>query len=145
METTDRQILSLLSRDGRISYTDIGRQTGLSTSAAQQRVRRLEQRGIITGYHASVDPEAVGLMLMAIVSLHPRDFSVEGDVVAAVADLPEVTSCFSVAGDASHLLVVHVATPGDLELLLGKIRTAAQVSTHTQLVLSVPFADRPLV
>ncbi|MDO5500484.1 MAG: AsnC family transcriptional regulator, partial [Propionibacteriaceae bacterium] len=49
MEDTDRRILSLLAADGRISYTDIGRETGLSTSAAQQRVRRLEQRGVIQG------------------------------------------------------------------------------------------------
>ena len=60
MESMDRHILGLLARDGRMSYTDIGRATGLSTSAAQQRVRRLEQRGIITGYRAIVDPQALG-------------------------------------------------------------------------------------
>ena len=63
MESTDQQILALLARDGRMSYTDIGRETGLSTSAAQQRVRRLEQRGVITGYRALVNPEALGKLL----------------------------------------------------------------------------------
>ena len=69
MESTDQQILELLAHDGRMSYTDIGRETGLSTSAAQQRVRRLEQRGVITGYKAQIDPESLGLMLTAFISL----------------------------------------------------------------------------
>ena len=59
MEPTDQQILARLSREGRMSFTELGRAVGLSTSATQQRVRRLEQRGIITGYHADVDPDSV--------------------------------------------------------------------------------------
>jgi Lrp/AsnC family leucine-responsive transcriptional regulator len=145
VESTDRQILSLLARDGRMSYTDIGRETGLSTSAAQQRVRRLEQRGVITGYRAEISPEALGLMLTAFVSIKASDPASEDDVPAKLAHLAEISSCYSVAGDASHLLVVQVATPGDLETLLGQIRTAAGVQTHTTLVLSVPFQHRPVV
>ena len=60
MEPLDRRILSLLARDGRMSYTDIGKETGLSTSAAQQRVRRLEQRGVINGYRAELDQAQLG-------------------------------------------------------------------------------------
>lgn len=127
-----------------MSYTDIGRETGLSTSAAQQRVRRLEQRGVITGYQAQIDPESLGLMLTAFVSIKASDPATEDAVPAKLEHLTQISSCYSVAGDASHLLVVQVATPGDLEALLGQIRTAAAVQTHTTLVLSVPFQHRPI-
>ena len=144
MESIDRQILSLLSNDGRMSYTDIGRETGLSTTAAQQRVRRLEQRGIITGYRAVVDPTAIGLMLKAVISLKASDPGHEDIVPSRLAELPELVTCYSVAGEASHLLIAHVAGPAELEDLLSRIRNAAGASTQTQLVLSAPFEDRPI-
>lgn len=128
-----------------MSYTDIGRETGLSTSAAQQRVRRLEQRGIITGYRAVIDPEAVGCLLTAFISLRATDPSLDDQIPQRLEHLPGVVSCFSVAGEASHLLKVQVGTPAELEALLSRIRSAAAASTHTTVVLSVPFEDRPLV
>jgi len=145
MESTDQQILGLLARDGRMSYTDIGRETGLSTSAAQQRVRRLEQRGVITGYTAQIDPEALGKVLTAFITVKPFDPAIDEDVPDTLAVFPEITSCYSVAGAASYFLVAQVATPGELERLLTNIRTTAKVSTQTTLVLSIPFKDRPLV
>ncbi len=145
MERTDEHILRLLAADGRMSYTDIGRETGLSTSAAQQRVRRLEQRGIITGYRARVSPEALGRLLTAFISLRALDPALDEQIPDRVAAFPEVISCYSVAGEASHILMVQVATPADLEGLLTRIRQAASVATTTTIVLSVPFADRPLV
>src|SRR3954453_10344202 len=69
MEELDRQIVQLLVKDGRMSYTDLGKATGLSSSAVHQRVRRLEQRGVIRGYAAVVDPEAVGLPMTAFISV----------------------------------------------------------------------------
>lgn len=145
MESTDQQILSLLARDGRMSYTDIGRETGLSTSAAQQRVRRLEQRGVITGYRALVDPDALGRILTAFVELRALDPANDEQIPEKIEHLPQVVSCYSVAGQASHLLIVQVATPQELEMLLSQIRHAALVSTQTTLVLSVAFENRPLV
>lgn len=145
MEGTDQHILQLLSRDGRMSYTDIGRETGLSTSAAQQRVRRLEQRGVITGYRAVLDAEELGMMLTAFVELRALDPTTDEEIPERISDLSGVVSCYSVAGKASHLLKVQAASPQDLETLLSQIRQNAQVSTQTTLVLSVPFADRPLV
>ncbi len=145
MESLDRQILALLARDGRMSYTDIGKATGLSTSAAQQRVRRLEQRGVITGYGARISPAALGMELTAFVAVRPFDQSQPDDVPERLVDLHEVISCYSVAGEANYLLKVQVATPGHLEQLLGRIRTAARVSSVTTVVLSTAFADRPIV
>ncbi len=144
MEHIDEQIIGLLSRDGRMSYTDLGKATGLSTSAAQQRVRRLEQRGVILGYKAIVDPESLGKLLTGFVSVRLRDDD-EDTLPDLIADLPEVVSCYSMAGLASYLLMVQVESPADLERVLKEIRHRVSVATETQLVLSVPYADRPLV
>ncbi len=143
MEELDRQIVQLLVADGRMSYTDLGRATGLSTSAVHQRVRRLEQRGVIRGYAAIVDPEAVGLSLTAFISVKPFDPSAPDDIAERLSDVPEIEACHSVAGDENYLLKVRVATPGALEHLLGRIRSLAGVSTRTTVVLSTPYEARP--
>lgn len=142
MENLDQRILALLARDGRMSYTDIGKETGLSTSAAQQRVRRLEQRGVITGYRAVLNSDELGLAVTAFVAIKPFDPSAADDAPERLAHLPEVVSCYSVAGDASYLLKVQVPSTLHLESLLARIRNAGGVSTTTTTVLSVPFEDR---
>ena len=73
MEDTDRQLVTLLCADGRMSFTDLAKETGLSVSAVHQRVRRLQERGVLTGFTAHVDPDAVGLPLTAFVSVNPLD------------------------------------------------------------------------
>lgn len=143
MEEIDRQILALLARDGRMSFTDLGKATGLSTSAVHQRVRRLEQRGVIRGYAAVIDPEAVDLPLTAFISVTPLDQAAPDDVPDRLAELPEIEACHSVAGDENYILKVRVATPGALEALLARIRAAASVSTRTTIVLSTPYEARP--
>ena len=135
--------MQLLVADGRMSYTDLGKATGLSTSAVHQRVRRLEQRGVIRGYAAIVDPEAVALPLTAFISVKPFDPSAPDDVPERLAPLDEIEACHSVAGDENYILKVRVSVPGDLEHLLTKIRTVAGVSTRTTVVLSTPYEARP--
>jgi Lrp/AsnC family leucine-responsive transcriptional regulator len=143
VEETDRAIVRLLARDGRMSYTDLARATGLSTSAVHQRVRRLEERGVITGYVAVVDAEAVGLPLTAFISITPFDPSAPDDVPDRLAHLQEIEACHSVAGEESYILKVRVAAPGALEELLARIRAAANVATRTTVVLSTPYEARP--
>jgi Lrp/AsnC family transcriptional regulator, leucine-responsive regulatory protein len=144
VEEIDRQIVNLLARDGRMSYTDLGKATGLSTSAVHQRVRRLEQRGIIRGYVAVVDADAVGLPLTAFISVTPLDQAAPDDVPDRLSALPEIEACHSVAGEENYILKVRVATPGALEQLLARIRSAAAVSTRTTIVLSTPYEGRAL-
>jgi Lrp/AsnC family transcriptional regulator, leucine-responsive regulatory protein len=144
VEDIDRQILRLLSEDGRMSFTDLGRATGLSTSAVHQRVRRLEQRGVIRGYTVVVEPESVGLSLTAFVSITPLDPASPDDVPERLAEVPDIEACFSVAGDENYILKVRVDTPASLEALLAKIRAKAGVSTRTTIVLSTPYEARPL-
>jgi Lrp/AsnC family leucine-responsive transcriptional regulator len=143
MEEIDRQIVDLLARDGRMSFTDLGKATGLSTSAVHQRVRRLEQRGVIRGYAAIVAYDSIGLPLTAFVSIKPIDPSEPDDAPERLAGITEIEACHSVAGEESHILKVRVARPGDLEDLLARIRAAANVSTRTTIVLSTPFEARP--
>ena len=143
MEDLDRRIVELLSRDGRMSFTDLGKATGLSTSAVHQRVRRLEQRGVITGYAAVVDSDAVGLPLTAFVSIKPIDPAAPDDAPERLEGIAAIEACHSVAGDESYILKVRVAGPADLEVLLAEIRAVANVSTRTTVVLSTPYESRP--
>ena len=142
MEEINRKIIALLAADGRMSFTELARQTGLSVSAAQQRVRRLEQRGVIRGYSAVVSPEEIGLPLTAFVSIKPFDPAAPDDAPDRLAHLSAIEACHSVAGDESYILKVRVASPAGLEELLQEIRAAASVSTHTTIVLSTPYENR---
>lgn len=144
MEETDRKILTLLAADGRMSYTDLGKSTGLSTSAVHQRVKRLESRGLIKGYGATIDHEQIGRALTAFISIRPIDPSEPDDSPERLRDVAEIESCWSVAGEESYILKIRVATPSDLEDLLARIRAAANVSTRTTIVLSTPYENRPV-
>jgi Lrp/AsnC family leucine-responsive transcriptional regulator len=144
VESTDRRILELLATDGRMSFTDLGKATGLSTSAVHQRVKRLEQRGLITGYGATVNHAEIGLPLTAFISIRPIDPSEPDDSPERLRDIAEIESCWSVAGEESYILKVRVPTPLALEDLLARIRAAANVSTRTTIVLSTPYENRPV-
>ncbi len=143
VEDIDRQIVSLLCRDGRISFTELSRQTGLSVSATHQRVRRLERRGVIQGYAAMIDPAGAGLPLTAFISIKPFDPAAPDDAPERLAHLPAIEACHSVAGDENYILKVRVASPSALEDLLQQIRASAGVSTRTTIVLSTPYENRP--
>jgi Lrp/AsnC family leucine-responsive transcriptional regulator len=143
MEKLDQLIVRALCEDGRMSYTDLAERVGLSVSAVHQRVRRLEQRGVIRGYSARVDSEAIGLGLTAFVSIRPIDPAAPDDAPERLAHLTAIEACHSVAGDESYILKVRVAGPTHLETLLQEIRAAANVSTRTTVVLSTPYEARP--
>lgn len=143
MEEIDRRIVSLLSRNGRMSFTELARQAGLSVSAVHQRVRRLEADGVITGYVALCDPEIIGLPMTAFISIKPFDAAAPDDLPERLRHLTAIEACHSVAGDESYILKVRVPTPADLEALLQEIRAAANVSTRTTVVLSTPYEGRP--
>ncbi len=143
VEEIDRRIASLLSRNGRMSFTELARQAGLSVSAVHQRVRRLEAEGVITGYVALCDPEIIGLPLTAFISIKPFDAAAPDDLPERLRHLTAIEACHSVAGDENYILKVRVASPAALEELLQQIRGAANVSTRTTVVLSTPFENRP--
>ena len=143
VEEIDRRIVSLLSRNGRMSFTELARQAGLSVSAVHQRVRRLENEGVITGYVALCDPEVIGLPLTAFVSIKPFDPAAPDDVPQRLSALSAIEACHSVAGEENYILKVRVSSPAALEDLLQQIRSIASVSTRTTIVLSTPYENRP--
>jgi Lrp/AsnC family leucine-responsive transcriptional regulator len=108
-----------------------------------QRVRRLEQRGLIKGYQATLDAKALGLPLTAFISITPIDVAQPDDAPARLAHLTAIEECHSVAGVESYILKVRVASPDGLESLLAEIRKAANVTTRTTVVLSTFYEDRP--
>ena len=111
-----------LVADGRATLAHLAATAGLSVSAVQSRVRRLESRGVVTGYTARIDPEAVGNMLSAFVAITPLDPSQPDDAPARLEHIEAIESCHSVAGDESYVLLVRVGSPRALEDLLQRIR-----------------------
>jgi Lrp/AsnC family leucine-responsive transcriptional regulator len=139
MEDLDRRIVDLLAKDGRISYTDLGKTLGMSTSAVHQRVRRLEQRGVVRGYTAKVDHQALGQQITAFISITPTDPGAPDDIPERLREVAAIEECHSVAGDENYILKVRVETPAALEELIAQVRGAAHVSTRTTVVLSTPW------
>jgi Lrp/AsnC family transcriptional regulator, leucine-responsive regulatory protein len=144
VDSVDRKIIDALRLDGRATYAELGRQVGLSASAVHERVGKLEASGVIIGYHAVVDPSAVGLGVTALVGIHPTDTADQEEVATSLGQLPEVESCYAVAGDDAFVVKVRVATVDDLERALGRLRRIDGVSrTRTTVVLSTRFEGRP--
>jgi Lrp/AsnC family leucine-responsive transcriptional regulator len=141
-DAVDRRIVVALRADGRSTLKALAEITGLSVSAVQARVRRLESSGVITGYTAIVDAEAIGLPLAALISITPLDPGQPDDAPDRLAGLPEIEACHSVAGDDAYVLFVRVASPTALEHLIREIRRRAHVSTRTTVVLQT-FFERP--
>jgi Lrp/AsnC family leucine-responsive transcriptional regulator len=143
VEEIDRKIVSLLARNGRMSFTELARQAGLSVSAVHQRVRRLENEGVIKGYAAFFNPDDIGLPLTAFVSVKPFDAAAPDDLPQRLEHLTAIEACHSVAGDENYILKVRVSSPAALEDLIYQIRTLGGVSTRTTVVLSTPYENRP--
>jgi len=122
-----------------MSFTDLGKAIGLSTSAVHQRVRRLEEREVISGYAAVVDPAALGTALTAFVSVAPLDPRDPDDIPDRLRGIEEIDACYSVAGDSNYLLRIRAGTPQHLEELLARVRSSGGVSTRTTIVLTTPW------
>ena len=144
LDKRDEVILAALQRSGRATFAEIGKEVGLSPSSVHERVRKLEQAGVIRGYRAEVDSEAIGLFVTALVSVMPLDPKQPDDLPQRVLELPEVEDCHSVAGDENYILKVRTRTTTGLEDFLRRLREKAGVQTRTTVVLSTPFEHRPI-
>ncbi|SOX52485.1 Lrp/AsnC family transcriptional regulator [Mycobacterium ahvazicum] len=142
LDDIDRILVRRLVADGRATLAELAASAGLSVSAVQSRVRRLEARGVISGYSARIDPEAVGHVLSAFVAITPLDPSQPDDAPARLAHIEEIEACHSVAGEESYMLLVRVESPRALEDLLQRIRTAANVQTRSTIILNTFYSDR---
>jgi Lrp/AsnC family leucine-responsive transcriptional regulator len=143
MESLDRTITLALAKDSSLSLSDFAEQLGVPSSTLHQRVKKLEARGVITGYRAEIDKRQVGLKINALISLTPIDPAAPDDIAEKVSAIEEIESCWSVAGVESYIVKVAVVDPEALEQLLARIRAAANVSTKTSVILSTAFESRP--
>lgn len=145
VDATDGRLLAALSQNARATLTDLAHRVGLSVSAVQARLRRLESRGVIVGYQPVVDAEALGRPLAAFVEITPLDPAQPDNAPELLEHLDEIQACHSIAGDASYMLFVRVGSPRALERLVRDIRTAANVRTRTTVVLQTFYEQRPIV
>jgi Lrp/AsnC family transcriptional regulator, leucine-responsive regulatory protein len=142
LDDVDWRLLEALQADGRASWADLGRRVGLSPSAITERVRRLEDRGVITGYTAEVDPEKLGLTIAALVRLrypHGGDKPLR-DLLATT---PEIGEAHHVTGEDCVVLTVRARSMRHLETVTGRIAGLGAVTTSV--VYSSPLPRRPLV
>lgn len=143
MDDIDRTLIEELRRNGRASWAELGRLVGMSGPSVTERVGRLEASGVITGYHAAVDPAALGRSVAALVGIHLSDTSDQDAVTVALQRLDEIEDCWFVAGDESFLLKVRVPDVPALERTLSRLRRIRGVSrTRTTVVLSTKWEGR---
>ncbi len=143
LDDVDRKILDRLERDGRATLADVGAAVGLSASAVKRRVDRLHESGVIVGYAAIVDPQAVGDRLEAFVELYCADSVAPGDLLASVAGLEAVIAAHTVAGDADAIVRVRVEGIEALERTIEQLRRDPRVMrTRTMVALST-LVERP--
>ena len=137
IDETDRQILSILQQNARTSNAEIARQVDMAPSAVLERIRRLEARGVIQGYEARINPEALGLNLLAFVFVRSTDFDGEARTAELLAGIPEVLEAHHIAGEDCFLLKVRAPDARTLgRLLRERIGATGSVqSTRTTIVL----------
>jgi Lrp/AsnC family transcriptional regulator, leucine-responsive regulatory protein len=135
------KIVEALQQNARLTFAELGRKVGLSTPAAAERVRRLEEAGVITGYHAALDMAKLGVPVRVLVRLtiHGGDLQVRR-TVDAVKEMPEISRCHRITGDESFVIEAHVVSIRHMEALIDKLSTLGATSTST--VLSSPVERR---
>lgn len=137
LDATDAHILDLLQREGRIKRKQVAEAVGLSLPAASERMRKLEERGVITGYHAALDARRLHLDVTAFVRVLSTGSEHYADFVEAVAAMDAVQELHSITGEGSHILKVRVRNTAALEQLLAAVQRLPGVrGTQTSLVLS---------
>ena len=143
LDDLDRKILDVLQREGRATLAEVGAAVGLSPSAVKRRVDRLERSGVVVGYAAIVDPQAVGDRLEAFVELYCADTVTPSDLLASVSGLPVVVAAHTVAGDADAIVRVRVEGIEELERTIEVLRRDPKViRTRTMVALST-LVERP--
>ncbi len=141
IDSTDWRILEELQRDGRLSFNQLARRVNLSAPAVAERVRRLEERGVIAGYQARVDPAQAGLPLTAFVQMRCTPGRCLLKTTSA-DDLPEVVEIHKLSGNSCTMLKVRVASMLHLEGLFERIGEHGEINTHV--VLSTQIEGRPV-
>jgi Lrp/AsnC family leucine-responsive transcriptional regulator len=145
LDHIDRQILALLRRDGRMAHAAIAKEVGLSGPAVHERVRKLEQSGVISGYAAILDPDALDRPHVAFAQVtlsEGSEFAADDPIVEGICEEEGVLEFHRIAGQDCYLIKIRTATNKDLEQLLRRIRSIRGVArTRTTIVLSTELEE----
>ena len=145
LDRIDAGLLELLQEDGRRPYAELGAAVGISGPAAHERVKKLEARGVITGYSARVSADAIGLAILAFTWVTQSPGTVATDLTGDFAAIPEIEACHLITGEADYLLKVRARDTNDLERVIRAVQTTRHVfTTETDVVFSTPFERRPI-
>jgi Lrp/AsnC family leucine-responsive transcriptional regulator len=143
MDDVDRKLLAALRGNARASWAELARSVGLSAPAVHERVSKLESSGVITGYHAAIDPAALGRSMNALIGIFITDDADTDHVAADLAKLPEVEDCWFVAGEETFVVKVCAPDIGGLEQVIRTLNSVPGIArTRTTVVLSAKFEDR---
>ena len=147
-DATDRQLLHLLREDGRASHAKLAKDVGLSAPAVGERIRKLEQAGVILGYEANLDPSELDLPICAFVALAPSPGTNVADLVERLETLKNVEELHSTAGTYSYMIKVRAQGPTDLDGFLDRLmmmpgiertETTMVLRTHMERPVPLPF------
>jgi Lrp/AsnC family leucine-responsive transcriptional regulator len=143
VDDVDRKLLAALRGNARATWAELARSVGLSAPAVHERVSKLESSGVITGYHAAIDPGALGRSMNALIGIFITDDADTDDVAADLARLPEVEDCWFVAGEETFVVKVSSPDIGGLEQVIRTLNSVPGIArTRTTVVLSAKFEDR---
>jgi len=142
LDSTDRKIIGELTSDGRVSLAELGRRVNLSSPAVAERVQRLERAGVIIGYHAEIDPRALGYQLTAIVRIKPGPGQLQR-IPELALEIPEVGECHRITGEDCFHLKVHLRSIDELSLVLDRFLTYGETTTSLINASPIPRRDPP--
>ena len=140
IDAVNKRILEELQRDPRLTMSELGRRIGMSSPAVTERVRRLEETGIIRGYRLELNPVALGLPIAAYVRIRPNAGQLPR-IVELAQQIPEVVECHRVTGEDCFVLKVHIPAIDQLDRLLDSFLLYG--STTTTIIQSTPVPLRP--
>jgi Lrp/AsnC family leucine-responsive transcriptional regulator len=141
LDPTNRRLLAELEADARVSVAELGRRVGLSAPAVGERIARLERAGVITGYHAALDPRALGYDLAAIVRIRPNSRELRR-IPQIAAETPAVVECYRITGEDCFFAKLHLRSIDDLEPVIDRFTPYGQ--TTTSIIHSAPVPRRSL-
>ncbi len=140
LDDIDRRIIEELQQDARARIVDLARNVGLSAPATAERVKRLEERGVLT-YRAEVNPRALGFTVSAIIRVSPQSRKLQA-IPAIAKDIPQITECYRITGEDCYFMRVYLRSMDDLEPILDRFTPHGR--TTTSMVHSAPVPPRSL-
>jgi Lrp/AsnC family leucine-responsive transcriptional regulator len=146
MDDLDKKILNILAEHGRVTWSELANSLGLSSPAAAERVKKLEEKGIIKGYTTVMDADTLGIEITAFIFVTISDYKKKEEFIALIDELPEIQECHHIAGEEDFLLKVRCRSIKYLDsLICEKLKGQEMVArTKTNVVLSTDKDSRRL-